>query len=294
MSSLVSRAFGQPRRTSDHPQRAGMRRAAVLAVFTLAATLGVCATASAQTADAIKARGTMTVATEDDFKPFEFVDNGVPTGYDTEMLALVKKKLGLNITQQIMPWSGILPGVTTGKYDMAVTAVLVTPERKAVFDFTSPLAQSTTFYAVKKGSSITSADDLVGKVVGVQTGSAMLADLKAFDEAMKKKTGKGLKQIVEYQSYPEIYQDLALGRVDAVANTQINLNSLIQTRPDTFVIGQPIGNPVYIAWAVKKGNPGALALVDGALSDLRKSGEMYALQKKWLGASFETMPQSIN
>jgi len=27
---------------------------------------------------------------------------------------------------------------------------------------------------------------------------------------------------------------------------------------------------------------------------LRKSGEMYALQKKWLGASFETMPQSIN
>ena len=294
MSSLVSRAFGQPRRTSDHPQRAGMRRAAVLAVFTLAATLGVCATASAQTADAIKARGTMTVATEDDFKPFEFVDNGVPTGYDTEMLALVKKKLGLNITQQIMPWSGILPGVTTGKYDMAVTAVLVTPERKAVFDFTSPLAQSTTFYAVKKGSSITSADDLVGKVVGVQTGSAMLADVKAFDEAMKKTTGKGLKQIVEYQSYPEIYQDLALGRVDAVANTQINLNSLIQTRPDTFVIGQPIGNPVYIAWAVKKGNPGALALVDGALSDLRKSGEMYALQKKWLGASFETMPQSIN
>ncbi|WP_158899768.1 transporter substrate-binding domain-containing protein [Burkholderia sp. L27(2015)] len=294
MSSLVSRAFGQPRRASDRPQRAGMRRAAALAIFTLAATLGVSATASAQTADAIKARGSMTVATEDDFKPFEFVDNGVPTGYDTEMLALVKKKLGLDIKQQIMPWSGILPGVTTGKYDMAVTAVLVTPERKAVFDFTSPLAQSTTFYAVKKGSSITSANDLVGKVVGVQTGSAMLADLKTFDEAMKKKTGKGLKQIVEYQSYPEIYQDLALGRVDAVANTQINLNSLIQTRPDTFVIGQPIGNPVYIAWAVKKGNPGALALVDGALSDLRKSGEMYALQKKWLGASFEAMPQSIN
>jgi polar amino acid transport system substrate-binding protein len=294
MSSLISRAFGQPRRTSDRLQCAGMRRAAALAIFTLAATLGVCATASAQTADAIKARGSMTVATEDDFKPFEFVDNGVPTGYDTEMLALVKKKLGIDIKQQIMPWSGILPGVTTGKYDMAVTAVLVTPERKAVFDFTSPLAQSTTFYAVKKGSSITSADDLAGKVVGVQTGSAMLADLKTFDEAMKKKTGKGLKQIVEYQSYPEIYQDLALGRVDAVANTQINLNSLIQTRPDTFVIGQPIGKPVYIAWAVKKGNPGALALVDGALTDLRKSGEMYALQKKWLGATFEAMPQSIN
>ena len=47
----------------------------------------------------------------------------------TERLALVKKKLPVEVRQQIMPWPGILPGVTTGKYDMAVTAVLVTPER---------------------------------------------------------------------------------------------------------------------------------------------------------------------
>ncbi len=59
-------------------------------------------------------------------------------------------------------------------------------------------------------------------------------------------------------------------------------------------MSQPIGSPVYIAWAVKKGNPGALALVDGALTDLRKSGEMYALQKKCLGASFDSMPHAIS
>jgi polar amino acid transport system substrate-binding protein len=211
------------------------------------------------------------------------------------MLALVKKKLPVQVKQQIMPWSGILPGVTTGKYDMAVTAVLVTPERKGTFDFTAPLAESTTFFATKKGSPIKSADDLIGKVIGVQTGSAMLADVKAFDEQLKKTHGgNGLKQIVEYQSYPETYQDLALGRLDAVANTQINLNSLIRTRPDTFVIGQKIGSPVYIAWAVKKGDTAALQMVNSVLLDLRKSGEMYQVQKKWFGASFESMPQSIN
>ncbi|MFP3607644.1 transporter substrate-binding domain-containing protein, partial [Paraburkholderia sp. SIMBA_053] len=79
----------------------------------------------------------------------------------------------------------------------------------------------------------------------------MLTDLKLFNEELKKKHGgSGIKQIVEYQSYPEAYQDLALGRVDAVANTQISLNSLVKTRPDTFLIGQPIGKPTYIAWAV--------------------------------------------
>jgi polar amino acid transport system substrate-binding protein len=276
----------------------GLKRLALSSLLAMTAFIGVIGmadTASAATADEIKSRGYIAVATEDDFKPFEFVDNGTPTGYDNEMLALVKKKLSLPIHQQIMPWPGILPGVTTGKYDMAVTAVLVTPERKGTFDFTAPLAESTTYYAIKKGSSITSADDLVGKIVGVQTGSAMLTDLKAFDEQLKKTHGgQGLKQIVEYQSYPEIYQDLSVGRLDAAANTQINLNSLIKTRPDNFVLGQKIGSPVYIAWAVKKGDTAALQMINGVLLDLRKSGEMYEMQKKWFGASFESMPQSIN
>jgi polar amino acid transport system substrate-binding protein len=276
----------------------GLKRLALSSLLAMTAFIGVIGmadTASAATADEIKSRGYIAVATEDDFKPFEFVDNGTPTGYDNEMLALVKKKLSLPIHQQIMPWPGILPGVTTGKYDMAVTAVLVTPERKGTFDFTAPLAESTTYYAIKKGSSIKSADDLVGKIVGVQTGSAMLTDLKAFDEQLKKTHGgQGLKQIVEYQSYPEIYQDLSVGRLDAAANTQINLNSLIKTRPDNFVLGQKIGSPVYIAWAVKKGDTAALQMINGVLLDLRKSGEMYEMQKKWFGASFESMPQSIN
>jgi polar amino acid transport system substrate-binding protein len=283
---------------ATRPQ-ASARRAVVLTLFAaLAASslgFGFAAPAHAAGADDIKARGYLSVATEDDFKPFEFVDDGKPTGYDNEMLALVKKKLPVEVRQQIMPWPGILPGVTTGKYDMAVTAVLVTPERKNTFDFTTPLVESTTYYATKKSSSIKSGDDLVGKVVGVQTGSAMLADLKAYDEALKKKHGgQGIKQIVEYQSYPEAYQDLGVGRLDAVANTQINLNSLIKTRPDNFALGQAIGQPVYIAWAVKKGNTAALQMINAVLFDLRKSGEMYAMQKKWFGASFESMPQSIN
>ena len=294
MSSRLTRVTALP----THARTASRRAALVVLLTAVAAVgtgIGYIKPAHAASADEIKARGYLSVATEDDFKPFEFVDNGTPTGYDNEMLALVKKKLPVEVRQQIMPWPGILPGVTTGKYDMAVTAVLVTPERKNTFDFTTPLVESTTFYATKKGSSIKSADDLLGKVVGVQTGSAMLADVKAYDEALKKKHGgQGIKQIVEYQSYPEAYQDLGVGRLDAVANTQINLNSLIKTRPDTFVLGQAIGQPVYIAWAVKKGNAAALQMINTVLFDLRKSGEMYAMQKKWFGASFESMPQSIN
>ncbi|MEO8523905.1 MAG: transporter substrate-binding domain-containing protein [Caldimonas sp.] len=251
--------------------------------------------ASAASLEEIKARGYMSVATEDDYTPFEFVENGVETGYDNELLALVRKKVGFEIRQQVMPWAGILPGVTTGKYDMAMTAVLVTEERKKVFDFASPTCASVTYFATKAGSPLKKGDDMIGKVVAAETGSAMLGDLKAFDAALKASHGgQGFKQIVEYQGYPEAYQDLALGRVDAVANTQISLNSLIKTKPGVFALGVAVGKPVYIAWAIKKGNAGVLKAIDDALLEVRASGEMYRLQEKWLGATFKDMPKSAN
>jgi polar amino acid transport system substrate-binding protein len=259
--------------------------------------LGVIASVSGSRAEGladIKARGYMTAATEDDFRPFEFVENGVSKGYDNDVLAEVKKSLPFEVRQEILPWSGILPGVTTGKYDVAVTAVLVTAARKPTFDFSSPVAQSTSFYATKAGSSISAASDLNGKTVGAQAGSAMLADLQAFDMDLKAKGGPGIGKIVEYQSYPEAYQDLSLGRTDAVVNTEINLRSLVEERKGTFALGQAIAKPVYIAWALKKGNADTVKLIDDALLALRNSGKMYELQEKWFGTTFKDMPASVN
>jgi polar amino acid transport system substrate-binding protein len=206
----------------------------------------------------------------------------------------VKKNLPFQVHQEVLPWAGILPGVTTGKYDIAVTAVLVTAARKPTFDFASPVAQTTSFYATKAGSSINSATDLNGKTVGAQAGSAMLAELQAFDAELKAKGGAGIQKIVEYPSYPEAYQDLALGRTDAVVNTEINLRSLIEERKGVFTLGQAIAKPVYIAWALKKGNVETVKLLDDALLAMRSSGKLYELQQKWFGTSFKDMPASVN
>ncbi len=243
---------------------------------------------------AIKDRGHMAIATEDDFRPFEFMKDGVSTGYDNDLFNEVKKQLPFKVQQQVIPWAGILPGVTTGKYDMAMTAVLVTTARKPVFTFASPVAQATTFFITKAGSSIKTGADLNGKTVGAQAGSAMLADLKAYDKELKAKGGKGIAKIVEYQSNPEAYQDLALGRTDAVVNTEINLRSLMKEKPGVFALGTGIAKPVYIAWALKKGNMDTAKLIDAALMATRKSGKMYELQNKWFGTTFKDMPADVN
>src|SRR6266571_931306 len=75
--------------------------------------------ASAASLEDIKKRGYMIVATEDDYPPFEFVVDGKPMGYDHELLTILRKSAGFEVRQEILPWQGILPGVASGKYDVA-------------------------------------------------------------------------------------------------------------------------------------------------------------------------------
>lgn len=251
---------------------------------------GLAGRAAAATLAEIKARGSMTVATEDDFKPFEFIQDGKPTGYDTELLELMRKTVPFPIKQETIPWTGLLPGVGSGKYDAAVTAALITAEREKFLDFCSPIAESTDFYVKKKGNAaITSVKDLAGKKCGVQAGSAMLSSLPELED-MLHATGGKMGEVVQYVSYPEAYQDLAIGRTDYVVNTQINLQSLVNDKPGVFELGQAVSKKIYIAWAVKKGSTDVKNLLDGFLLGARKSGEMAHLQQKWFGLTFD-MPE---
>jgi polar amino acid transport system substrate-binding protein len=246
--------------------------------------------ARAATLDEIEKRGYMAVATEDDFRPFEFTDNGTPTGYDQDLLAAFKKTVKFDVHQDIIPWTGILPGVSTGKYDAAVTAVLVTQERMKALDFCSPVAESVDYYLKRKSDqSIQGIKDLSGKTVGVESGSAMLKMLPQLDD-MLKTTGGHLGKIVQYQGYPEAYQDLALGRVDYVVNVWLSLQTIAKEKPDTFEVGQAVSQPTYIAWPVLKGNDGLRDLMNKFLLGARQDGSMYALQKKYFNTTYENMP----
>jgi len=267
----------------------GLARLAALTMFGCVVLSGG---PRAATLDGIKASGHMVVATEDDFRPFEFVEDGKPTGFDNEMLALFRKTVPFEVQQQIIPWTGLLPGVTTGKYDVAVTAAIVTKDRLKSLDFTMPIADATAYYAKRKGDdSIKSIADLNGKTVGVQAGSALLENLPQL-QTMLDKTGGKIGKIVQYTSYPEAYQDLALKRVDYVVNTLISLNSLVTSKPDVFAVGQAVAAPSGPAWAVKKGNTEVLAVMNKFLEDQKASGNLAKMQIKWFGQSFPNLPDN--
>src|SRR3984893_4758852 len=237
----------------------------------------------------IKKRG-LIVATEDDFRPFEFIKDGKATGFDNELIEDMRKSAPFEIKQEIIPWTGILAGVSTGKYDAAITAVIITKERKQSLDFTSPIADATHYYVKRKDDkSISSIKDLSGKTVGVQAGSALLGRLPELAVMLEKQGGK-LGKIVEYTSYPEAYQDLALGRVDYVVNTIINLQTLVAEKPAVFELGQAVSGKSFPAWAVAKDNKELVAFLNEFIAKEKANGRFAELQKKWFGESFPDLP----
>jgi polar amino acid transport system substrate-binding protein len=110
---------------------------------------------------------------------------------------------------------------------------------------------------------------------------------------MLEKDGGKLGKVVEYTSYPEAYQDLALGRVDYVVNTVINLQTMVAEKPGVFELGQAVSGKSFPAWAVAKGNTELLDFLNGFIAKEKETGRFAELQKKWFGEAFPGLPVSF-
>jgi polar amino acid transport system substrate-binding protein len=266
-----------------------LARVSGLVVAALISTLAVESACGASLED-IKKRGYMIVATEDDYPPFEFVVDGKPMGYDHELLSILRKSAGFEVRQEILPWQGILPGVASGKYDVALSAAVVTDERVKSLDFTMPISESTMAYVKRKGdASITSLKDLSGKTLGVQQGGASFQVLPELEVELKKTGGK-LGNIVQYGAFSEAYQDLVNRRLDAVIHNIVSLSTLVSEKPDVFEFGQRVGRKSYAAWAVQKNNKSVVEFLNTFLAQQKANGTYKQLQSKWLKITFDDLP----
>jgi polar amino acid transport system substrate-binding protein len=271
----------------------GLRR--LLIALTGAVALNAAAPSYAHADDLlgrIKSNKEITIATEARYAPFEYVDNGKIVGYDADLMAYVLKSLpDVKVKQLDLPFQGLLPGLDAKRFDVVVTAVTVNKDRAEHFAFTVPVADATTGVLMRQGdASIKAPSDLNGKVVGSQTGSAQLQALMALDKKLKEAGGSGLKQIKQYVAFDEAYADLAVGRLDAVAQSVANLGPLLKSRPGVFaVLPQTIGPKSYFAWVARKDADSAalLKLFSDGIAKANSDGTMKKLQEKWFGSTMD-------
>ena len=257
--------------------KVGRRR---IAAAGLAAVLTAILLPGAQAADVMdeaRARGTLRIAVEGTYPPFNFKDpkTGHLTGYDVEVARLVATRLKLKPQFVLTEWSAILPAVSSGKVDAAISQVIITPERAQAYDFSIPYTYSSSQLIVRKNERATyrSLDDLKGRKLGVREGSV-------FEQQAKLVPGIEVKR---YPAVPENLQDLAFGRIDASLDDSLMVNYLLKNSELPIKAGPRVGQLARIGVAFGKGNPQFKAAVDKVITEARADGTLSRLSLKWFG-----------
>ncbi|WP_134678427.1 transporter substrate-binding domain-containing protein [Paracoccus ravus] len=252
--------------------------------------LGAGTAASADQLADIKTAGKIVTATDMHYAPFDMLNNGTYEGMTKDLFDEVSKEIGVEPLYQDIPWPAELPGLEVKKFDIIIAPVTVTPERLERYTFTLPIADATVALVKAANSELKAPEDIKGKTVGVQQGTAQFKQLEAFGEKL------GGITIKEYGTTDEAYADLAAGRLDAVAGSLPNLTYLVKNRPETFALFEPakFGEPKYFAWALRKdadSEPFAKAIND-ALLKMTDDGRVKAIQEKWLG-TYTELPREV-
>jgi polar amino acid transport system substrate-binding protein len=137
--------------------------------------------------------------------------------------------------------------------------------------------------------SIKTADDLSGKVVGVQLGSAAAGIIKGFDAKLKAAGKPGFSDVKQYEHYPEAYQDLLNKRIDAVVNSRSTMMVVMRDAPGKFKMIAGISDiTAYFGMAFRKEDAALRDFVNTQLAAMKQDGTLTKLQEKWFGAAMET------
>ena len=228
--------------------------------------------------DQIKKAGTIKVGLEGTYPPFSFQDeSGKLTGFEVEFSEALAKELGVKVQLQATPWAGILAALESKRLDVVINQVTISEERKKKYDFSEPYTVSGIQALVQKkdAGKFKTADDLKGAKVGVGLGTN-------YEQWLKENVPGAI--VKTYDDDPTKYQDLRVGRIDAILVDRLAaLELLSKTKDQLAISGEPFSRQES-GIALRKGEPELLAAINKAIDKLRADGTLAKLSQKYFNA----------
>jgi len=250
--------------------------------FATAAALGCLALLAAQPAradlldDIMKAKK-IRISTDLAIPPSGMMDaNMKPTGSDVETAQLLAKDWGLELEFIQTTGATRIPNVLTGKADIIISTLSVTPERAKVIDFSKGYAVLRTVIAAPKSVNVKSLADLDGKTVGTVRGTT-------HDTQLTKEGPKGMK-LVRYEDDATEGQAFLSGQVDIFSTAEMIVPQLDKKNPARQVEIKFILDNFKLCVGVKKGEQRLLDEVNKWVLANIKNGKLNALNKKYFGS----------
>jgi polar amino acid transport system substrate-binding protein len=250
------------------------RRVAVaaLAAVALALTTGA---PRADTLGDIKAAKKIRISIDLTNSPYGRTDEKLqPSGSDVEIAKLLARDLGVEF--EIVPTTGAsrIPNLTSGKADLVISSLSITPERAKVVDFSVPYADLLSVVAGPKSINVKTLQDLDGKKVAVTRGTTQDTDLTA--------RAKGA-QVVRYEDDATLALAVASGQADLFATGRAQVVVINAKNPARELEPKIVLQTFLLAMGVRKGDAELLAYVNNWVKTNLKNGRLNAINKTWHG-----------
>ncbi|MFE4534489.1 ABC transporter substrate-binding protein [Streptomyces scopuliridis] len=245
----------------------------------------------------IRERGTLEVVNAAGSVPplgFYATDDKTVIGVEPDLASLVADVLGLKPHYNTVDWANIFVGLDSGKYDLGLSNITVTEERKEKYDFATYRLDNIAFEARKgTGWRVKGPADVAGRTIGVGSGTNQEKLLVDWSKANVK---KGLKptEIKIYQNSSDYYLALGSGRLDAYLGPNPVAAYHSASTGQTEIIGtfSGAGDEVQgkIAATTKKGN-GLIEPFRQAIDTVIENGTYRKVLERW-GLANEAVPSS--
>ena len=258
----------------------GLAAAAIFAPSALVSSGVGAQTLPVLTLDGVRRAGKLRIGCEATYPPFTFRDRGEIVGYDVELASAMCRSLGVTPEFIDTQWSGVIPALYAGRFDIIMSSMSYTRARLERVAFSNPYAEA--------GQSI---EDMSTRVLGVKLGSpgeTLHPRLNARIQAAK--SGAGFREVKTYDEHPAAYLALMQGTVDGVLNTLPTLAYVMKSQPGRFAVVRGIGADDWAGIACRKEDTEIVSWMNDRIRSFQADGSLTALQQKWFGLEFNLPP----
>ena len=254
-----------------------LKKASAL-ILALVLAIGCMTGCSSQqlTVESVQKAGKLVIGTSPDFPPFEFLSaDGKVEGIEIEILQLICDELAVELEIKQMDFDSVLPGVQTGKFNVGVSGISVTPDREKNTLFTTPYCLAAQAIVVTDDSPIGGKADLEGKAVAVQTGTTA--------EEFCMENGYTVKA---FAANADAQTALTVGKVDAWVIDDLTAAEMVaaynEAHPDAplVILDEAMTTEPY-AFAFKLGNDALVEEINEILNTLLADGTIASIFEKY-------------
>ncbi len=223
-------------------------------------------------------RGTWRVGMDPSFPPFESLDeSGRPTGYDVELAEQLAQQWGLEVEIVAVGFDSLIDALVAGKIDSIVSALPHDPRLTKDIAYSEPYFEAGVRLAVAKGSDIETVDDLEGKMIAVEWGSAG-------DMVGRRIMRDGINaELAKYPTPQEAVDGLLMDdSIDALLIDNVTLRTAQGAGAALRAVGPALeSDPYVVAMPLRAGD--LQKNVAETMAILREEGTFDELEANWFG-----------